>query len=241
MIVFVNNIQQKVELPEGSSVKDLVEKLNLRNPNQSMAAQINGVTRDLAIVLKDGDTVTLWHFEDPEGKEVFWHTSAHVLAQAILRIWKEAKPTIGPPIEGGFYYDFANLTISEDDFQKIEEEVQKIIDENFQPARYEFSSKQEALERFKDNKYKMELIHSFDEGISGYQQGEFFDLCRGPHLPNIGKIKAFKVLKTSGAYWKGDAKNEMLTRVYAVSFPDRKMLKDYLFMLEEAKKGTIRS
>ncbi|MBM3208343.1 MAG: threonine--tRNA ligase [Chlamydiae bacterium] len=236
MIVFVTNIQQKIELPDGSSSKALVEKLNLRNPNQSLAAEVNGKTKDLAIPLNDGDTVTLWHFEDPEGKEVFWHTSAHVLAQAILRLWPDAKPTIGPPIEGGFYYDFANLAISEADFEKIENEVQKIVNENFQPERREFSSKQEALESFQNNKYKKELIESFDGCISGYQQGEFFDLCRGPHLPNIGKIKAFKVLKTSGAYWKGDSKNEMLTRVYAVSFPDRKMLKDYLFMLEEAKK-----
>lgn len=236
MIVFVTNLQKEVELPEGSSAKELVEKLNLRNPNQSLAAHINGTVKDLSTLLSPGDKVTLWHFEDAEGKEVFWHTSAHVLAQAILRLWPDAKPTIGPPIENGFYYDFANLTISEEDFEKIEQEVQKILEENYQPKRYEFSSKEEALKRFAHNKYKKELIEGFEGGISGYEQGEFFDLCRGPHLPALGKIKAFKVLKTSGAYWKGDAKNEMLTRVYAISFPDRKLLKDYLFMLEEAKK-----
>ena len=129
------------------------------------------------------------------------------------------------------------MTLSDADFEKIENEVQKIVQENYLPTRYEFTGKKEALERFSHNKYKKELIESFDDsGISGYTQGEFFDLCRGPHLPNIGKIKAFKVLKTSGAYWKGDSKNEMLTRVYAITFPDRKLLKDYLFMLEEAKK-----
>lgn len=237
MIVYVTNLQQQIELPDQSTCKDLVEKLNLRNPNQSLAAEINGITKDLATSLSNGDKITLWNFEDPEGKEVFWHTSAHVLAQAILRLFPQAKPTIGPPIENGFYYDFANLTLSDADFERIEAEVEKIVKENYQPKRYEFSSKKEALHRFEANPYKMELIEGFDEGsISGYEQGEFFDLCRGPHLPNLGKIKAFKVLKTSGAYWKADSNREMLTRVYAISFPDRKLLKDYLFMLEEAKK-----
>ena len=237
MFVFVTNLQKQIELPEGSSGKDLVEKLNLRNPNQSLAIEINSTTKDLSETLKEGDAITMWNFEDAKGQEVYWHTSAHVLAQAILRLWPEAKPTIGPPIDNGFYYDFANLTISENDFAKIEEEAQKIINENYQPKRIVFKNKQEALERFSHNKYKKELIESFDDStISGYEQGEFFDLCRGPHLPNLGKIKAFKVLKTSGAYWKGDAKNEMLTRVYAITFPDRKLLKDYLFMIEEAKK-----
>ncbi len=236
--MFIHINKEKVELPEGSSVKDLAEKLNLRGPNQSLAAKINGTLRDLVTVLKEGDNVELIHFEEPEGKEIFWHTSAHVLAQAILRLFPQAKPTIGPPIENGFYYDFANLTVSEEDFEKIEKEVQKVIDENFRPERIVFKGKKEALEKFKDNPYKCELIEGFKEGdeISGYSQGEFFDLCRGPHLPALGKIKAFKILKTSGAYWKGDATREMLTRVYAISYPDRKLLKDYLFFLEEAKK-----
>lgn len=236
MLIRYNN--QEMELPEGSSAKDLSEKLNLRGPDQSLAAKINGTLRDTATVLKNGDTVELIHFEEPAGKEVFWHTSAHILAQAILRLYPNAKPTIGPPIEHGFYYDFADLTISEEDFEKIEKEAQKIIEENYRPERSVFKSKKEALERFKNNPYKMELIEGFKEGdeISGYSQGEFFDLCRGPHLPALGKVKAFKVLRTSGAYWKGDSSREMLTRVYAITFPDRKLLKEYLFFLEEAKK-----
>jgi threonyl-tRNA synthetase len=237
MKVYIANTKESIELPDSSSAKDLAEKLNLRNPNQSLAAEINGSIKDLSTPLSDGDQVTLLHFEDPHGKEVFWHTSAHVLAQAILRIWPDAKPTIGPPIENGFYYDFANLTISDEDFEKIEAEAQKIIDENYQPKRSEFSNKKEALDRFAHNPYKKELIEGFEDGtISAYTQGEFFDLCRGPHLPNLGKIKAFKILKTSGAYWKGDSSREMLTRVYAITFPDRKLLKEYLFILEEAKK-----
>src|SRR5579862_4144498 len=129
MLISIN--KQEIELPEGSSAKDLAEKLNLRNPDQSLAAKINGVLRDLSSPLKNQDEVELIHFDDPLGKEVFWHTSAHVLAQAILRLFPNAKPTIGPPIDQGFYYDFANLTISDEEFEKIEKEVQKIVDENY--------------------------------------------------------------------------------------------------------------
>jgi len=236
MLIKVNN-KKTVELPEGSTLSDLIENLNLTAPNQAVGAEINGTLKDFTHPLFDRDEVMIWGFDDPKGKEIFWHTSAHVLAQAVLRLWPEAEPTIGPPIETGFYYDFANLEISDQDFKKIEKEVEKILKENARPIRQEFVSKQEAISAFPKNKYKKELIEGFDETpISAYKQGEFFDLCRGPHLPFLGKIKAFKVLKTSGAYWRGDAKNEMLTRIYATSFPDKKSLKTYIFTLEEAKK-----
>jgi len=232
------NNKKELELPAGSTAKDVAEKLNMRDPHQSIAAKINGVIRDLSTPLVDGDEVILIHFEEPEGKEVFWHTSAHVLAQAILRLFPQAQPTIGPPIENGFYYDFANLTLSETDFDAIEKEVQKIVGENYVSERHVLKNKKEALEQFKNNPYKRELIEGFKEGdgITAYSQGEFYDLCRGPHMASLGKIKAFKVLKVSGAYWKGDSHREMLTRIYAISYPDRKQLKDYLFLLEEAKK-----
>lgn len=232
------NNKKELELPSGSTAKDVAETLNMRDPHQSIAAKINGALRDLSTPLQDGDEVILIHFDDPEGKEVFWHTSAHVLAQAILRLFPEAQPTIGPPIENGFYYDFGNLTLSEADFEAIEKEVQKIVSENYVSQRHVLKNKKEALERFKDNSYKCELIEGFkeSEGLTAYSQGEFYDLCRGPHMANLGKIKAFKVLKVSGAYWKGDSNREMLTRVYAISYPDRKQLKEYLFLLEEAKK-----
>jgi threonyl-tRNA synthetase len=226
-----------IELPEGSTAKDLADKINLKGPHQALGAHLNGKTVDLSHPLQDGDTVILWNFEDPQGKEIFWHTSAHVLAQAVLRLWPNAKPTIGPPIENGFYYDFADLTISDTDFERIEKEMQAIIEENYQSKREVFGSKEDALKTFASNKYKVELINSFqDELLTGYRQGEFFDLCRGPHLFNLGKIKALKIMKTAGAYWRGDANNEMLTRIYAITFPDRKMLKEYLYILEEAKK-----
>lgn len=232
------NDQKNVEIPDNSSARDLAEKINLRAPDQALTVFINGKKSDLTQILKDSDLVEFVNFDDPRGKEVFWHTSAHVLAQAILRLYPQAKPTIGPPIENGFYYDFADLTISDADFEKIEKEMQSIIAENYISKREVFQSKEEALSAFKDNKYKQELIHSFQtaDELTGYRQGEFFDLCRGPHLYNLGKIKAIKLLKTSGAYWRGDSQREMLTRIYGVSFPDRKMLKEYLLQIEEAKK-----
>ncbi|WP_213157028.1 threonine--tRNA ligase [Parachlamydia sp. AcF125] len=228
----------EVELPEKSTAKELADKLHLNGPNQALGVNVNGKAVDLSYALKAGDTVTFWSFDDPQGKEVFWHTSAHVLAQAILRLWPNAQPTIGPPIENGFYYDFGNLTISDQDFEKIEEQMRLIIEENHLSKRESFANKEEALKAFAHNPFKVELIESFPEGeaLTGYRQGEFFDLCRGPHLYNLGKIKALKVLKTSGAYWRGNPENAMLTRIYAITFPDRKMLKDYLISVEEAKK-----
>jgi threonyl-tRNA synthetase len=226
-----------VELPGHITAKEAAEKIHLTAPDQAVAVSINGQLKDLWTPLKDGDEIHFWNFDDPMGKEVFWHTSAHVLAQAVLRLWPDAKPTIGPPIEHGFYYDFGNLTISDQDFEKIEQEVEAILSENFRTERMEYRNKEEAKEAFAKNPYKCELIDSFnEEPISAYRQGEFTDLCRGPHIAALGKIKAFKILKTSGAYWRGDSNREMLTRIYAISFPDRKRLKDYLLFLEEAKK-----
>lgn len=226
-----------VEMPDASRAKEAAEKLHLTAPDQAVAVSINGKLRDLSSHLQEGDEIQFWNFDDPQGKEVFWHTSAHVLAQAILRLWPNAQPTIGPPIENGFYYDFGNLTLSDEDFGKIEKEVEAVLAENFKIERVEFLNKEEAKELFSHNPFKCELIDSFEESpISAYRQGEFVDLCRGPHMAAFGKIKAFKILKTSGAYWRGDSTREMLTRVYAISFPDKKRLKDYLLFLEEAKK-----
>lgn len=225
------------EFPDASTPKEVAEKLHLTAPEQAVTVSVNGKLRDFNSQLHDGDDVTFWNFDDPQGKEVFWHTSAHVLAQAILRLWPAAQPTIGPPIENGFYYDFGNLNISDEDFPKIEKEIESILSQNYKTERTEFANKHEAMVAFEKNPYKRELIEGFTElPLSAYRQGEFFDLCRGPHLAALNKIKAFKVLKTSGAYWKGDSKREMLTRVYAISFPDKKRLKEYIQLLEEAKK-----
>lgn len=229
--------QKSHEFQDVSTPKEVAEKLHLTAPEQAVTVSINGKMSDFNTKLSDGDELIFWNFDDPQGKEVFWHTSAHVLAQAILRLWPNAQPTIGPPIEQGFYYDFGNLTISDQDFEKIEKEVEKILSEGHKTERMEFANKGEAKNAFEKNPYKCELIEGFTETpISAYRQGEFFDLCRGPHMAALGKIKAFKILKTSGAYWKGDSSREMLTRIYAISFPDKKRLKDYMQILEEAKK-----
>lgn len=229
---------KEIELQDGSTAFDLAEKLNLRGPDKALAAQINGTTVDLSTPLQNGDEVALLNFSDPEGQEIYWHSSAHILAQAVLRLFPDAKPTIGPPIENGFYYDFADLPIHEEDLPRIENEMKKIAKENHRSEKEEFDNKNEAISHFKNNPYKVELIESFEPEapLSGYRQGEFFDLCRGPHIPSTGKVKAIKVLKTAGAYWRGDSKNEMLTRIYAITFPDRKDLKAYLDRIELAKK-----
>lgn len=235
MKIKANN--KSIEAPEGSTPKEIAEMLHLTAPEQAVTVSVNGKLRDFNAKLHEGDEVVFWNFDDAQGKEVFWHTSAHVLAQAILRLWPSAQPTIGPSIEHGFYYDFGNLSISDQDFEKIENEVEKVLSENFKTQRLEFVNKNEAKEAFAGNPYKVELIDSFsEEPLSAYRQGEFFDLCRGPHMAALNKIKAFKILKTSGAYWRADQSREMLTRIYGISFPDKKRLKEYLLFLEEAKK-----
>ncbi|MBC8500218.1 MAG: threonine--tRNA ligase [DPANN group archaeon] len=176
-------------------------------------------------------------FDTHGGKEIFHHSTAHVLAQAVIRIFPKAKLTIGPTIEGGFYYDIGVRPLKPEDLKKIEEEMKKIVKENHKIKRVEVSRKK-ALELFKDNQYKVELIEEMPKGekISYYEQGEFKDLCRGPHVPNTGMIKAFKLTKVSSAYWRGDAKKSSLQRIYGVSFPKKKQLNKFLELQREADK-----
>ncbi|NGX62845.1 MAG: Threonine--tRNA ligase 2 [Candidatus Anoxychlamydiales bacterium] len=235
MFVFVKD--EKNEIEPGATGYDLAKQLNLTTPDMAIAMKVNDKEYDLAKKLTNNDKIIFLSFSDEDGKDIYWHSSAHVLAQAVVRLYPNAKPTIGPPIENGFYYDFADLEITEDDLNKIEKEAKKIIAENLKPIRVEYKDKTEAKEAFEKNPFKIALINEFEKGvISAYKQGEFTDLCRGPHLSSFTKIKAFKVLKTSGAYWRGDSKNQMLTRIYGISFPDKKMLQEYLTFLEEAKK-----
>jgi threonyl-tRNA synthetase len=229
---------KEVSFTTGMTATDLATTFRIPLSKIS-CCKVNEKPCDGTVLLHDGDVVEFISFDQPCGKDVFWHTSAHVLAQAVLRLWPEAIPTIGPAIDEGFYYDFANLTISDQDFSKIEEEMKKIVRENFIPRRHVFKDTQEALQYFKNNPYKQELIQEFSTQageITGYFQGEFFDLCRGPHLPCLEGIGAIKVLKTSGAYWRGDSKRDMLTRIYAISFPSKKELQEYEHRIEEAKK-----
>ncbi|MBW3022519.1 threonine--tRNA ligase [Candidatus Woesearchaeota archaeon] len=174
-------------------------------------------------------------FGTKEGKEIFWHSSSHLLAQAVKKLFPDAVLTIGPAIENGFYYDFDFRPFTPEDLKKIEDEMKKIVHEKLKIEKVEMT-KEEAKKTFKSNPYKLELINEAEGKISAYKQGEFIDLCKGPHLDSTSEIKAFKLMKTSGAYWRGDAKNKQLQRIYGISFPDRKMLQDYLTQLAEAEK-----
>ena len=174
--------------------------------------------------------------EVPE--KTYWHTSSHIMAQAIKRLYPEIKLAIGPSIDNGFYYDFdTDKPFTPEMLEAIEEEMKKIIKEDYPLERFVLPRK-EALELMKDEPYKQELINDLpeDEEISFYKQGEFTDLCAGPHLPSTGKVKAIKLLTSSGAYWRGNEKNKMLQRIYGISFPKASQLEEYLYMIEEAKK-----
>jgi threonyl-tRNA synthetase len=203
----------------------------------ALAIQFNGNMIDMTTPLTTDGNLRIITFKDPEGVELFKHSSAHLLAHAIKRLYPNAKPTIGPAVEQGFYYDFDDLDISMDDFPKIEAEMKKIVEEKLETKRVEYTNKEEAKAAFQNNPYKIEMINELEDNKpSAYTQGDFIDLCRGPHVPNTKMIKAFKLMKLAGAYWRGDANNKMLTRIYGVSFPDKKDLKEYLTLLEEAEK-----
>ena len=235
----------KITLPDGSEVEaehgvvaaEILKRKLGDKIHSVLAIKINGKVADVNSPLTDDSKIETLTWNDPEGVEVFWHSTAHLLAHAVEELWPEAKNTIGPVIEEGFYYDFAFRPFTPEDLDKIEAKMKEIAERKIDVERIELSKK-EALEKFKDNKYKVEIINQVDEGdtISAYKQGDFIDLCRGPHLPNTKMIKAFKLTKVSSAYWRGDSNNDALSRIYGISFPERKMLKEYLQRLEEAKK-----
>lgn len=206
----------------------------------AVAAKINGVLVDLSTPVKEGDKVEIVTLKDKEGLEVYRHTCSHVLAQAVKTIYPTCNLAIGPVIDNGFYYDIDFKTpITQDDFEQIEAEMAKIIKSNYPIERIELP-REKALELMTKygEKYKVELINDLpeDSTISFYKQGSFTDLCRGPHLPSTGKIKAFKLTSIAGAYWRGDEKNKMLTRIYATAFATKDEMKAYFEMMEEAKK-----
>ena len=205
-----------------------------------LVAKVNDQMVELDRPINEDATLTLYTWNDREGKDTFWHSSAHLMAAAIESLYPGVKFGIGPHIETGFYYDidFMNYTISSDDFPKIEEKMKELASQKIQFVRREVP-KAEALDYFtkKGDEYKLELIDGLEDGqISFYESGPFTDLCRGPHLHDTSAIKAIKLLKTAGAYWRGDEKRKQLTRIYAVTFPKKKELDEYLALLEEAAK-----
>ncbi|MFP4065490.1 MAG: TGS domain-containing protein, partial [Bacteroidales bacterium] len=205
-----------------------------------LSISVNGETRDLHRPIQEDARIKLHTFDDKEGKATMWHSSAHLMAAAIEELYPGTKFGIGPDIDQGFYYDIdlGDRSISSNDFEKIENKMLEIARRKEPFVRKEIPKK-EALEYYskKGDEYKVDLINDLEDGtISFYTSGNFTDLCRGPHLPDTGPIRAVKLLNTAGAYWRGDESRKQLTRIYGISFPKQKMLKEYLDMLEEAKK-----
>ncbi len=238
----------KIKFPDGSvkehpkniSPLEIAESISHSLAKQTVVAEINGKLVDLDFKIVEDAEIKLYKFDSKEGQEVYWHSTAHLLAQAVKELFPEVKVAIGPAIENGFYYDFdKEVPFTDKDLEKIELKMKELSKENAVYKRQELT-KVEAIKLFAEMKedYKVELLEEIpdNEIISAYTQGNFTDLCRGPHILDTGKIKAIKLLKTSGAYWRGDSKNKMLQRIYGVSFPSKKDLKTFLYNLEEAKK-----
>lgn len=239
----------KITLPDGSvkefdkgvTPMEVAQSISGRLAKEALVAEVNGKMRDLDFIIKDDVELKIYTFNDAKGRDTFWHSTAHLMAHAIQDIHPEAKFGVGPPVDGGFYYDIdINKQLSEEDLIKIEKRMNELMQVN-SPFNREEISKKEALDRFtkKGDEYKIELISDMDENevtISLYHEGDFTDLCRGPHVPDTGKLKNFKLLSVSGSYWRGDEHGKRMQRIYGVSFPKQKMLEEHLHLLEEAKK-----
>ncbi len=229
------------EIEKGQSVYDVAKKISDGLARMATCASVDGEVVDLRYILEKNCKLEIHTFEsDLEGKKAFWHTTSHVMAQAIKRLFPDVKLAIGPAINDGFYYDFdVQKPFSDEDKAKIEEEMKKIIKEDLPIEKFKLS-REDAIKLMegKGEKYKVELINDLpkDSVISFYKQGEFTDLCAGPHLLSTGKIKAIKILSSSSAYWRGDEKRESLQRIYGISFPKASMLDEHIKMLEEAAK-----
>jgi len=227
-----------INVESGLSVLEIAKKISEGLARVALCAEVDGEVKGLDYIIEKDSSLNILTFNDEEGKKVYWHTSSHIMAQAVKRLFPNVKVTIGPAIENGFYYDFdIDKPFSEEDLRSIEEEIKKVIKEDIKIERFELP-KEQALELMKDEPYKVELINELPEGeiISFYKQGDFTDLCRGPHLASTGSVKAVKLLSSSGAYWRGDANNKMLQRIYGISFPKASQLEEYVTMIEEAKK-----
>ena len=228
------------EYPKGVTLLQVAQDISPRLAKNAVIGVFNGELTGLnTMIYEDGD-LDLLMFEDQQAADVYRHSSSHVMAQAVKRLWPETKLAIGPAIDRGFYYDFdSSHTFTPEDFALIEKEMNAIIKADYPFVRKELS-REEALDYFskQDEVYKVELIQDLPEDatISLYQQGEFVDLCAGPHVPSTGKLKALKLMSLAGAYWRGREDNPMLQRIYATSFPKKSMLDEYLHKLEEAKK-----
>ena len=236
MKLMVNGIPMDVE--SGVNALDLSGKISKELKKEALAARLNGRVISLVTPIEEEGVLEIVGFNDEDGRRTLRHTASHVLAQAVKHLRPEAKLAIGPAIENGFYYDFdVDEQFTPEFLAQVEKEMQKLIKRNERVERFELP-RAEALELMKDEPYKVELINDLPEGetISFYRQGDFTDLCAGPHLPSTGKIKAVKLTSIAGAYWRGSEKNKMLQRIYGTAFTNREELDAYLARIEEAKK-----
>ncbi|HOS39151.1 MAG TPA: threonine--tRNA ligase [Spirochaetota bacterium] len=228
-----------LQAERGATVFDVIGAIGKGLQKAALAARVNGTPVDLASALDADAALQVITFDGPEGRDVFWHSGSHLMAQAVKRLFPDARPTIGPAVDNGFYYDFdTSANFTPEDLERIEAEMRKIVAEDLPVVREEMD-RAKAIELFRaaGESYKVELLSDLDaETVSVYRQGEFVDLCRGPHVPRTSYLKAFKLLTIAGAYWRGDERNKMLQRIYGVAFPDEKQLKKHLQFLEEAKK-----
>ncbi len=227
-------------LKQGASAGDVAKLISEGLSNHALAAKVNGKIVDLSATITEDSTVEILTYNSPESREILLHSTSHVMAQAVKQLYPDAKVTIGPAIEDRFYYDFdIEPPLTDADLKGIQERMNEIIKADYPIVREELK-RNEVIKLFSDlgEDYKVEIIKDIEEGetLSVYSQDDFVDLCRGPHIPSTGKIKAFKLLNVAGAYWRGDSKNKMLTRIYGTSFPSKKELKKYLNFLEEAKR-----
>ncbi|MGB3635116.1 MAG: threonine--tRNA ligase [Rubrobacteraceae bacterium] len=227
---------RELEVAPGEKARDVAEKIGARLARDALVAKLDGEVVDLDAPVEGAQEFEVVTKDSPEGLYVLRHSTAHAMAQAILEFYPDSKLTIGPPIENGFYYDIeVEGRITDDDLPLIEERMREISERDL-PVYCEAVSKEEAEKLYEDNPYKLELIEDLEDGdITIYRQGDFFDLCRGPHVPSTGRLGAFKLQNIAGAYWRGDEKNTMLTRIYGTAWPTEKQLKAYLRRLEEAK------
>jgi len=228
-----------LEVEKGTTILDVAKKISEGLARVATCGEIDGEVKDLRYELQDDCSLVIHTFkpDDLEGKKAYWHTTSHIMAQAVQRLFPDVKFAIGPAIDEGFYYDFdVEKPFTDEDKANIEAEMKKIIKENIEIERFSLP-KQEALKLMEGQPYKQELIEELPDGeeISFYKQGDFTDLCAGPHLASTGKVKSVKILSSSGAYWRGSEKNKMLQRIYAISFPKASELEEYLQLLEEAK------
>ena len=228
------------EVEKGISVIELAKKISEGLARVATVAEVNGEIKDLRYCLQEDASVNILTFDsDLNGKKAYWHTTSHIMAQAVKRLFPEVKLAIGPSIDEGFYYDFdVEKPFTDEDKASIEEEMKKIIKEDLPIQKFSLQREEAiALMKKKEEPYKVELIEDLPEGeeISFYSQGEFTDLCAGPHLESTGKVKAVKILSSSSAYWRGSEKNKMLQSIYAISFPKASSLEEHLKLLEEAR------